>query len=248
MLGLVSAPALRALFLSLGVLSLASTSCGGSSTSPPADGSADRTSATGGAGGGAAAGGGTTGTATGGAGGGGGTAATGGAGGSAAGGTGGADAAAGAGGTDAASAAGDTNPTSGDAAADKAPGFSLDSLPADGLTLGDGGPTVIPCPGDVATGTCTTGVICVRIGTGGSPEGCGCTLAQRWICPGIGIGADGGLAPSDGGVPDVAGVPACTAGTTSGGSCSTQGAVCTGVGMFGCACTMLAGSLRWFCY
>jgi hypothetical protein len=249
MLGLKSA-ALPALSLLLGLgLGLGNNGCGGSSASPPRDAAAGGAGGIGAGGTGVGGAGGTGGTAAGGAGvGGTGAGGAGGGGGSdaAAGGAGGVDAAAGNGGTGAGGAGGTDSGTPVDTASDKPP-TSFDSLlPPDGLTLGDGGPTVIACPADVLTATCATGTLCVRPSTGGAPEGCGCTQAQRWFCPGIVIGADGGVTDS-GTTPDLAGVPACPAGTASGGSCPTEGTVCTGAGSLGCACSMLAGSLRWFC-
>lgn len=246
MLGLDST-LLPVLSLVLG-LGLGNLGCGGSSTSPARDGSADVV-ATGGAGGSAVGGaGGNAGSAAGGG------SAGGGAGGAAGGSTGGAgpagggqggggiDAAAGAGGTGAGGTDGGNAPV--DMASDR-PSFPFDAFPRDGLTLGDGGPMVILCPVDVTTATCTMGTICVRQGPSG-PDGCGCTIGQRWFCPGI--GADGGLGPLDSGVvPDVAGVPACAPGTASGVSCSPEGAVCAGAGSLGCACATAFGGLRWFC-
>jgi hypothetical protein len=227
-------------------LSLGTAGCGGSEASPPPrDGAVGDAAGTGGTAGTPGAGGaGGTGaggvTSTGGAGVGGA-----GAGGVGAGGAGGSIG--GGGGTSQGGAGGsDAGPAPTDTAADK-PVFSFDALGPDGLTFGDGGPTVIQCPADYATATCTTGVICVK-GTGPA-EGCGCTQMQRWFCPGIIIGGDGGVGTFDGGSrPDVAGVQACPTGTATGVTCSSEGALCTGVGTFGCACTTALGSLRWLCY
>jgi hypothetical protein len=230
----------------LPALSLGTAGCGGSEASPPRDGSVGDVAGTGGTAGTPGAGG-TAGTP--GAGGTGGAKATGGAGGAggAIGGAGGTGLG-GAGGSGAGGAGGaDAGPAPSDTAADK-PVFSFDALGPDGLTLGDGGPTVVACPADVTTATCTTGLVCVK--SSASPELCGCTQAQRWICPGIVLGGDGGIGAFDAGtLPDVGGnIQACATGTASGAACTTEGALCTGVGTLGCACAMALGSLRWVCY
>jgi hypothetical protein len=101
----------------------------------------------------------------------------------------------------------------------------------------------------VTTATCTTGVFCVKNGGGsGGAEVCGCTQAQRWLCPGIVVGGDGGVGAFDAGsIPDLGNVPMCAAGTANFAACSAEGTYCTGVGQFGCACVMAPGGLRWAC-
>ena len=123
---------------------------------------------------------------------------------------------------------------------------NLDAL-LDGLVIGDSGPMVIDCPADVATASCTPGTLCTRRRDGAAPDGCGCIPTGKWFCPGLTIGTDGGVSVPDGGIPDAAGFPMCAAGTATGGACTTEGAICTGAGSVGCACTQLAGSLRWVC-
>jgi hypothetical protein len=227
-------------------LSLVTAGCGGSEATPPRDGGV------GGAGGSGAGGGGSTGTASGGGGASGGSLGGGGAGGaggtgSGAGGTGGVAAGGSAGGVDAAAGADGAAPK--DAPADL-PSLPFDGFPADGFTLGDSGLMIVQCPVDVATATCTTGLLCVKPSTGGPAEGCGCTQAQRWFCPGITLGGDGGVSPPDSGtLPDAAGVAACPAGTATGAVCTSVGDVCTGgTGhTVGCGCLMGPGGLRWAC-
>jgi hypothetical protein len=122
-----------------------------------------------------------------------------------------------------------------------------DASVLDGLVTGDSGPTVIMCPADVATASCTPGIYCTRKTTTGADEGCGCILSGKWLCPGLTLGNDGGIAFPDGGLAD-AGFPACAAGLMTGTACTPEGAACTGgPGRLGCACTQLAGALRWVC-
>jgi hypothetical protein len=126
------------------------------------------------------------------------------------------------------------------------PGDGAQAL--DGLLAGDSGPTVIACPADVATATCTPGTLCTRKRPTGEDEGCGCIFNSSWYCPGLSLGSDGGIALPDGGISDAGGFPACAAGTMSGTACTSEGGVCTGgPGKVGCACTQLAGALHWVC-
>ncbi|HEY0714907.1 MAG TPA: hypothetical protein VGF45_19660, partial [Polyangia bacterium] len=209
--------------------------CGGSSSSPARDGGRD-VGGTGGVGlpgaGGAPGGGGMTGGGAGGSGGarvdggdassGDTTAGTGGSSGS--GGSPGGDAAPGA---DVAadaprSDAADAPVTTPDAAVDTG---------ADVIIVIDGGPTVVACPANVSTAACTSGNLCVQA-TG---EVCGCLPSDRWFCPGIVVGSDGGVTVPDAAA-DAASAPVCAAGTMSGDPCSTVGDFCRIPGSLGCGC------------
>jgi hypothetical protein len=110
------------------------------------------------------------------------------------------------------------------------------------LDLGDAAPQA--CPADVTTATCTPDSYCLKAD---GKSGCGCLNTGRWFCPPIIIGADGGIVVPDGGIGD-AGVPACPTGTATGVACTMKATLCSGVGMLGCACTEVAGGLRWLCY
>jgi hypothetical protein len=119
--------------------------------------------------------------------------------------------------------------------------------PLDSLIIGDSGPMVITCPLDVATASCTPQTFCSRKNDAGAEEACGCLFTGKWLCPGVSIGADGGVILPDGGR-DTAGIAMCPAGTATGNACTAPATVCTGVGNLGCACTEVAGALRWLCY
>jgi hypothetical protein len=214
--------------------------CGGSTTTKPRDAAAEA----GGTGGLSGSTGGTSGIGTGG---GGGTA------GNVGGATGTGGGAAGTGGgspVGTGGVAGTGGAGSGDAAADRADvpvtpdaSFPFDlPIPTD-ITLPDGAPAIIPCPADITNATCTNNTVCLRVGSSGMPEGCGCAM-QRWFCPGSLVDAG---APSDAGFPDVPGVAACPTGVATGVTCAAENEVCAGGPGLGCACVPLAGGLRWFC-
>jgi hypothetical protein len=141
-------------------------------------------------------------------------------------------------------------PGTGGSKSDAAPDVPLgDAEPSlDGLVVGDSGPNIIMCPTDVATAACTPGTLCTRKRQTGEDEGCGCLFTGKWYCPGLSLGNDGGVALPDGGIVDAGNIPVCEAGLATGSACSPEGAICTGgPGRVGCACTQLAGALRWVC-